>query len=95
MTQSIMYERHRFLPEKIQYAVPLCHRFKLGHRGVEDLMAERGMRNLRSVELVQRFLNVHTAVYNLFNIGRHLVSVDNYYFFRQRAFVFSQNAAAM
>ena len=34
----------------------------------------------------QRFLTVHSAVYNLFNVGRHLVSAKNYRFFRLRAF---------
>jgi putative transposase len=26
----------------------------------------------------QRFLGAHVAVYNLFNLGRHLVSAENY-----------------
>ncbi len=26
----------------------------------------------------QRFLNAHAAVYKLFNLGRHLVSAENY-----------------
>jgi len=43
MTQSKMVKRHRFPPEIIQYAVWLYHRFNLGHRGVEDLMTERGI----------------------------------------------------
>ena len=38
-----MYKHHRFLPEIIQYAVWLYHRFKLSHRDVEDLLAERGI----------------------------------------------------
>ena len=28
------------------------------------------MRNFKSVKQAQRFLNVHAAVYNLFNMGR-------------------------
>ena len=45
MTQSKMYQRHRFPPEIIQCAVWLWlyHRFNLSHRDVEDLMAERGI----------------------------------------------------
>jgi hypothetical protein len=35
---------------------------------------------------VQRFLNIHAAVYNLFNLGRHLVSAEAYRFFRLRSF---------
>ncbi|MBL6905744.1 MAG: IS6 family transposase, partial [Pseudomonadales bacterium] len=41
MTHSKMYQRHRFPPEIIQYAVWLYHRFYLSHRDVEDLLAER------------------------------------------------------
>jgi len=37
------YERHRFPPEIISYAVWLYYRFNLSHRDVEDLLAERGM----------------------------------------------------
>ena len=46
---------------------------------------ERGMRKFKSVEQAQRFLNIHAAVYNLFNLGRHLVSAENYRYFRHRA----------
>ena len=37
------YRRHRFPPEVIQYAVWLYYRFNLSHRGIEDLLAERGI----------------------------------------------------
>jgi putative transposase len=47
---------------------------------------ERGMRKLKSMHQAQRFLNAHAAVYNLFNLGRHLVSAENYRYFRLRAF---------
>jgi hypothetical protein len=36
----------------------------------------------------QRFLDTHASVYNLFNLGRHLVSSENYRLFRQRVFCF-------
>jgi hypothetical protein len=39
---TVMYKRHRFPPEIIQYAVWLYHRFNLSHRDIEDLLAERG-----------------------------------------------------
>ena len=54
---------------------------------------ERGMRRFKSMQQAQRFLTVHAAVYNLFNLGRHLVSAKNYRFFRLRAFA-SWNCAA-
>ena len=37
------YKRHRFPPEIISYAVWLYYRFNLSHRGIEDLLAERGI----------------------------------------------------
>ena len=47
---------------------------------------ERVMRRFKSMQQAQRFLTVHAAVYNLFNLGRHLVSAKNYRFLRLRAF---------
>ena len=47
---------------------------------------ERVMRRFKSTQQAQRFLTVHAAVYNLFNLGRHLVSARNYRVFRSRAF---------
>ena len=44
------------------------------------------MRRFKSVHQAQRFLGVHAAVYNLFNLGRLLISAKHYRFFRQRAF---------
>jgi putative transposase len=37
------YKRHRFPPQIIQHAVWLYHRFNLSHRGIEDLLARRGV----------------------------------------------------
>jgi|TARA_B110000285_G_C14964736_1_gene533467 putative transposase len=56
---------------------------------------ERGLRKFKSVHQAQRFLGAHAAVYNLFNLGRHLVSADNYRYFRLRAFATWENAVAM
>ena len=39
------------------------------------------MRRFKSMRQAQRFLCVHAAVYNLFNLGRHLVSAKNYRIF--------------
>ena len=58
-------------------------------------MRERGLRKFKSVHQAQRFLGAHAAVYNLFNLGRHLVSADNYRYFRLRAFATWENAVAM
>jgi len=55
---------------------------------------ERVMRRFKSMQQAQRFLTVHAAVYNLFNLGRHLVSAKNYRVFRLRAFASWNYAAA-
>ena len=47
---------------------------------------ERGMRRFKSPKPAQRFLNAHTAVYNLFNLGRHLVRAKHYRSHRISAF---------
>ena len=47
---------------------------------------EKGMRRFRSIKQAQRFLNVHAAVYNLFNLGRHLTSAQNFRNLRIGAF---------
>ena len=77
---------HReLIPETIhdisQYANNRC---ELSHEPAR--VREPGMRKFKSIHQAQRFLNAHAAVYNLFNLGRHLVSADSYRFFRQRAF---------
>jgi putative transposase len=60
------------------------NRAELSHQATR--VRERGMRRFKSSLQAQRFLSVHAAVYNLFNLGRHLVSAKNYRFFRLRAF---------
>ena len=60
------------------------NRAELSHQPTR--VRERVMRRFKSMQQAQRFLTVHAAVYNLFNLGRHLVSAKNYRFFRLRAF---------
>ena len=60
------------------------NRAELSHQPTR--VRERGMRKFKSIEQAQRFLNVHSAVYNLFNLGRHLTSATNYRLLRMRAF---------
>jgi len=86
---------HRELvPEAIhdtsQYANNRC---ELSHELTR--VRVRGMRKFKSIHQAQRFLNACAAVYNLFNLGRHLVSAENYRFFRQSAFVSWEKAAAI
>ena len=94
LSKSI-YKRHRFPSEIIQYTVWLYHRFNLIHRDIEDFLAKRGMRKFKLVEQAQRFLGAHAAVYNLFNLGRHLVSAKNYRYFRLRAFASWEKSVAI
>jgi putative transposase len=47
---------------------------------------ERGMRKFKSVGQAQTFLSAHAAVYNLFNLGRHLVRAQHYRDLRVSAF---------
>ena len=77
---------HRdLIPDSIhdtsQYA---NNRSELSHQPTR--VRERGMRKFKSITQAQRFLETHATVYNLFNLGRHLVSAKNYRYFRLRAF---------
>jgi putative transposase len=47
---------------------------------------ERGMRRFKSTSQAQQFLGTHSAVYNLFNLGRHLISANHYRNLRISAF---------
>jgi putative transposase len=69
------------------------NRAELSHQPTR--VRERGMRRFKSVHQAQRFLNTHAAVYNLFNLGRHLRSASHYRSFRQRALASWRNAAAL
>src|SRR3984957_18484933 len=51
---SISYRRHRFPADVIRHAVWLYLRFTLSFRGVEDLLAERGLE--LSYETVRRWV---------------------------------------
>ena len=69
------------------------NRAELSHQPTR--VRERGMRCFKSIRQAQRFLTVHAAVYNLFNLGRHLISAKNYRMFRTRAFVSWKCAVAL
>ena len=68
------------------------NRAELSHQPIR--VRERGMRRFKSIVQAQRFLGVHSAVYNLFNLGRHLISAKNYRLFRLRAFASWLSAVA-
>ena len=47
---------------------------------------ERVMRRFKSIDQAQRFLDAHASVYNLFNLGRHLITASHYRSLRVNAF---------
>jgi hypothetical protein len=68
------------------------NRAELSHQPTR--VRERGMRRFKSIAQAQRFLGVHLAVYNLFNLCRHLISASHYRLLRLRAFVSWKSVAA-
>lgn len=75
------------LHDTSQYA---NNRTELSHQSTR--VRERGMRRFKSTQQAQRFLSVHAVVYNLFNLGRNLISAEHYRLISQRAFVSWENA---
>ncbi|MDH3947810.1 MAG: DDE-type integrase/transposase/recombinase [Gammaproteobacteria bacterium] len=69
------------------------NRAELSHQPTR--VRERGMRRFKSTRQAQRFLSVHAAVHNLFNLGRNLVSAKHCRLFRRRAFASWKYAAAV
>ena len=84
---------HReLMPETFHNMVKYANnRAVLSHQPTR--VRERVMRKFKSMKQAQRFLNTHAAVYNLFNLGRHLVSAETYRYFRLRTFASWKNAA--
>jgi len=74
-------KNYEFARHTTQYA---NNRAEVSHQPTR--VRERGMRRFKSTQLAQRFLSTHAAVYNLFNLGRHLVSAMHYRLFRDNAF---------
>ena len=77
---------HRdLIPDAIHDASQYANnRAELSHQPTR--VRERGMRRFNSIKQAQRFLSTHAAVYNLFNLGRHLVSANHYRTLRIAAF---------
>ena len=60
------------------------HRAERAHQSTRQ--RERRMRRFKSIPQAPRFLSIHAAVQNLFNLGRHLLAAKNYQSFRLQAF---------
>jgi transposase-like protein len=54
----------------------------------------RKMQQFKSAASAQRFLNIHAAVHNTFNLQRHLVSRSTLRIFRAEAAIQWQHAIA-
>ena len=67
--------------DKSQYAYNPA---ELSHQPTR--VRERGMKRFKSKHQAQRFLGAHAAVFDLFNLGRNLVSAEHYRFPRRDAF---------
>lgn len=85
---------HRnLIPESIHDANQYANNHsELSHQPTR--VRERGMRKFKSITQAQRFLETHAAVYNLFNLGCHLVSAKNYRYFRLRTFASCESVVA-
>jgi len=73
---------HRdLIPDTIQDTSQYAsNRAELSHQSTR--VRERGMRRFKSTRQAQRFLSIHAAVHNLFNLNRNLVSAKHYRLFR-------------
>ncbi len=69
------------------------NRAELSHEPTR--VRERGMRKFKSKHYAQRFLGARAAIYNLFNLGRHLVSAENNRYFWLPAFASWDKAVAI
>jgi transposase-like protein len=83
--ELISFDRHRFPPEIIRYAVWLYAKFTLSFRDVEDLPAERSLQRFKSPGPAQRFLNLQSATYNGFYFQRNLLDRTTFKRYREGA----------
>ena len=91
---SYAVARRELIPDSIHETSRYANnRVELSHQPTR--VRERTMRRFKSVRQAQRFVGVHAAVSNLFNLGRHLVAADHYRTLRRRAFTSWDRAAAV
>jgi putative transposase len=82
----------KLIPESIHDTEKYANnRAELSHQPTR--VRERVMRRFKSVKQAQRFLSTHAAVYNLFNLGRHMISAETYRYFRLRSLASWKSAA--
>ena len=84
-SRSYNVAHRELIPEAIHHTTQYANnRAELSYEPTR--VRELGMRKFKSWEQAQRVLGAHAAVYNLFNLRRHLVSAETYWYFRQPAF---------
>ena len=77
--------QRELIPETIHNTARYANnRAELSHQPTR--VRERVMRQFKSTSQAQRFLTIHAAVYNLFNLGWHLVGAGHYRKLRIDAF---------
>ena len=82
---------HRELIPETIHSSKKCENNRVEQSHEATRVRERGMRGpafprFKSMEQAQRFVTVHAAVSNLFNLGRHLVGAEHYRNLRVSAF---------
>ena len=83
--RSYVVALRELIPNTIQNTARYANnRAELSHQPTR--VRERVMRQFKSTAQAQRFLTIHAAVYNLFNLGRHLVGAGHYRKLRIDAF---------
>ncbi len=91
---SYAVARRGLLPDAAHDTRPYANnRAELSHQPTR--VRERGMRRFKSMFQAQRFVSVHAAVSNLFNLGRHLVAAAHYRGLRLSAFASWDRAVAI
>ena len=83
--RSYGYAQRVLIPETIHNTAQYANnRAELSHQPTRG--REQVMRRFKSAAQAQRFMTIRVAVYNLFNLGRHLVSAEHYKKLRIDAF---------
>ena len=83
--QSYGVAQRELMPNTIHNTAQYANnRAELSHQPTR--VRERMMKRFKSAAQAQRFLTIHAAVYNLFNLGRHLVCAEHYRNLRIDAF---------
>jgi putative transposase len=85
---------HRELMQDVIHSTEQYEKNRAEQSHEPTTVRERGMRQFKSVKQAQRFLGVHAAVSNLFNLGRQLIKAEHYRNLRIGAFADWSRAAA-